>query len=132
MSVLSRTFLLYKPGIARRSLSAFIGLSCLGVLLSAPSWAQSQHPARPGSINYVEGEASIGAQAFSSTSAGSVELEKDQTLTTKAGKVEILLTPGVFLRVADNSSVKMVSPDLADTEVMLEKGARGRRSAGHS
>ncbi|MFZ0735805.1 MAG: hypothetical protein WAM96_01815 [Candidatus Acidiferrales bacterium] len=34
----------------------------------------------------------------------------------------ILLTPGVFLRVADNSSVKMVSPDLADTEVMLEKG----------
>jgi hypothetical protein len=36
--------------------------------------------------------------------------------------VEILLTPGVFLRVAENSSVKMVSPDLANIRVSLEKG----------
>ena len=92
------------------------------MLLSAPSWAQSQHPARPGSVNYVEGEAAIGAQALGSASPGSVELEKDQVLTTKVGKVEILLTPGVFLRVADDSSIKMISPGLADTEVELQKG----------
>jgi hypothetical protein len=36
--------------------------------------------------------------------------------------VEILLTPGVFLRVAENSSVKMVSPDLANTRIQLDKG----------
>jgi hypothetical protein len=114
--------LFHTPGIARRSLLAFIGASFLGVFLSTPSCAQGQHPARPDSINYVEGEASIGAQALRSDSPGSVALEKDQILTTKAGKVEILLTPGVFLRVADNSSVKIVSPDLADTEVLLEKG----------
>ena len=47
---------------------------------------------------------------------------KGQSLTTQAGKVEILLTPGVFLRVAENSSVKMISPDLANTEVELDKG----------
>ena len=29
--------------------------------------------------------------------------------------MEILLTPGVFLCVADNSTVKMISPDLANT-----------------
>ena len=101
---------------------AFIAACCVGALSPTPAGAQGQHLAVPGSINYVEGEAAIGAQVLSSDSAGSVTLEKGQNLTTKTGKVEILLTPGVFLRVADNSSVKMVSPDLADTEVMLEKG----------
>jgi hypothetical protein len=43
-------------------------------------------------------------------------------LTTQAGKVELLLTPGVFLRIADNSAVKMISPDLANTEVELSRG----------
>lgn len=83
---------------------------------------RNTHPARPGSINYVEGQASIGTEALSPNSVGSVELDKGQSLTTQAGKVEILLTPGVFLRVADNSSVKMISPDLANTEVELDKG----------
>ncbi len=122
MIVLHRNSLLHAPGIVKHSLLAFIAACCLGTLLPPPAGAQDQHPAVPGSINYVEGEAAIGAQVLSSDSAGSARLDKGQTLTTKAGKVEILLTPGVFLRVADNSSVKMVSPDLANTEVMLEKG----------
>jgi hypothetical protein len=43
-------------------------------------------------------------------------------LITQTGKVEILLTPGVFLRLADNSSLKMISPDLANTEAQIDKG----------
>jgi hypothetical protein len=66
----------------------------------------------------VEGQASIGTMRVTP----GVALERDQVLTTQAGKVEILLTPGVFLRVADNSSVKMVSPDLANTRIELDKG----------
>ena len=87
-----------------------------------PAQTQNSHPARPGSINYVEGQASIGGETVNPNSVGSVELGKGQSLTTQAGKVEILLTPGVFLRVADNSAVKMISPDLANTEVELDKG----------
>jgi FecR protein len=83
---------------------------------------QSAHAARPGAINYVEGDAAIDNQPLNPDAAGPVELQKGQVLTTQAGKVEILLTPGVFLRVADNSTVKMVSPDLANTEVELDKG----------
>src|SRR5579864_3064609 len=95
----------------------------LVTMISLGAWAaQNAHPARPGSINYVEGNASIGTQALGPNSAGSVELEKDRILTTEAGKVEILLTPGVFLRVADYSSVRMVSPGLAYTAVAIEKG----------
>jgi hypothetical protein len=39
--------------------------------------------------------------------------------------VEVLLTPGVFLRVDDNSAVKMVSPELTLTQVEIEKGRAG-------
>jgi hypothetical protein len=83
---------------------------------------QSAQPARPGAINYVEGNAAIDGQGLSGKAVGTVVLEKGQTLTTQNGKVEILLTPGVFLRVADNSALKMVSPDLANTFVELDKG----------
>ena len=78
--------------------------------------------ARPGSVNYVEGQASIGNQTLGANSAGSMELGVDETLTTETGKVEILLTPGVFLRLGDHSSVKMISPGLADTIVELQRG----------
>jgi hypothetical protein len=87
-----------------------------------PPPSQNAHPARPGSINYVEGQATLGGQPLNPDAVGSVELDKGQALATQTGKVEILLTPGVFLRVADNSLVKMISPDLANTEVELDKG----------
>ncbi len=83
---------------------------------------QNAQPARLGAINYVEGNAAIDGQTLNANAVGTVVLEKGQTLTTQAGKVEILLTPGVFLRVADNSALKMVSPDLANTFVELDKG----------
>jgi hypothetical protein len=79
-------------------------------------------PPRPGSLNYLEGQASIGAMPLTPRAVGSAVLDAGQTLTTQAGKVEILLTPGVFLRIADNSSVQMVSPDLANTRIQLNKG----------
>ena len=53
---------------------------------------------------------------------GNATLEAGQELNTEAGKAEVLLTPGVFLRLDDNSAVKMVSPDLTLTQVELEKG----------
>jgi len=96
----------------------------LAAILVAPAWSQNPaaHPPRPGSINYIEGMASIGTVAVTPSSVGTVELDRNQSIATQAGKVEILLTPGVFLRLADNSSLTMVSPDLANTEVRLDKG----------
>src|SRR5579872_359527 len=105
------------------------GLVIGGALLlagsfSASGWAQTQNsrPAQPGAINYVEGQASIGTETLSSSSVGSVMLGAGQTLDTQSGKVEVLLSPGVFLRVDDNSSVKMINAGLADTVVELDKG----------
>ncbi|MGA3212744.1 MAG: hypothetical protein ABSD20_15665, partial [Terriglobales bacterium] len=55
-------------------------------------------------------------------SIGSAELQPGQSLITEQGKAEVLLTPGVFLRVGANSSVTMISPSITDTEVGLDRG----------
>jgi FecR protein len=98
----------------------------LAALLSASAWgASADQPnavATPGTVNYVEGQVSIGQQVLDSNSIGSAKLEPNQFLFTGTGKAEVLLTPGVFLRVGDNSSVQMVLPDLTNTQVALVKG----------
>lgn len=83
---------------------------------------QSANQARPGTVNYVEGQASIDGRQVSSHSVGQAEVGAGQYLATADGKVEMLLTPGIFLRLDKNSTVKMVSPDLTHTEVSLERG----------
>jgi uncharacterized membrane protein YgcG len=90
---------------------------------------QEQQPTPPphnppviGTINYLEGQASIGNEALNTGAVGNVVLQEGQTLTTNTGKVEILLTPGVFLRVGDNSAVRMISPSLSNTEVGVDRG----------
>ena len=97
-----------------------IGGVFLTALLSAPAWGASV--GRPGTLNYVEGQAFIGTQTLDAKSVGSTELEPGQTLNTGVGKAELLLTPGVFFRLDDNSSVRMISPSLIDTEMELVQG----------
>jgi hypothetical protein len=92
----------------------------LAALLSSPVWGSI--PPQPGTINYIEGQAAIGAQALTEKSVGSAKLEAGQSLSTENGRAEILLTPGIFLRVGDHSSLEMNSPGLADTIMTLEKG----------
>jgi hypothetical protein len=76
----------------------------------------------PGAVNYIEGQVSINGDQLSSKSVGSAEVDRNQVITTDQGKVELLLTPGVFLRLGDNSSLRMVSPSLTDTQVELQRG----------
>ena len=96
----------------------------LAAILSAPAWSMdtSANSALPGTLNYVEGLVTMGAQALDSKSIGSAELQPGRSLKTENGKAEVLLTPGVFIRVGDNSSIKMISPSLTDTEVGINKG----------
>src|SRR5690242_8230431 len=96
----------------------------LAVILSAPAFAVSPdaHSALPGTLNYVEGHANIGAETLNGNSIGSATLQPGQTLDTGKGKAEILLTPGVFLRVDDQSAVKMISPSITNTELELQRG----------
>lgn len=90
--------------------------------LFAPAFGQGANPAGPGTVNYIEGHASIDGREVSAKSVGGTVLDKGQTLATADGKVEVLLTPGVFLRLGENSTVRMISPDLTKTEVALDRG----------
>jgi hypothetical protein len=91
-------------------------------VLCAPAFGQNVNPASPGTLNYVEGHASLEGQALSSGSVGNTDMQPGQVIATANGKVEILLTPGIFLRLGDNSTLKMISTDLTHTEVSLERG----------
>src|SRR5580693_1369833 len=97
-------------------------ISVAGMFLAAVStllWADT--PARPGTVNYVEGQAAMGGQSLDAKSVG-VELGEGQSITTLNGKAEILLTPGVFLRLGPNSSARLVSASLSNIQVQLDQG----------
>jgi hypothetical protein len=100
----------------------------LAAVLSVPALANttgsnaSPNSAVPGTLNYVEGQVSVAGQPVDHNAVGKTTLEVGQSMDTQAGKAEILLTPGVFLREGGNSSVKMTSSGLADTEVSVTQG----------
>jgi hypothetical protein len=95
----------------------------LAMIVAPVSFADtSQNPAVPGTLNYVEGQVSIGSEFLNAKSVGSTQLEPGQSLTTAHGKTEMLLTPGVFVRLGNNSSAQMISSSLTDTEVSIQQG----------
>jgi hypothetical protein len=78
--------------------------------------------ARPGAVNYIEGHAALNGTELSQKTLGRTFLNTNDTLSTDLGKAEVLLTPGVFLRIGDNSQIRMVSPSLTNTQVEVTKG----------
>jgi hypothetical protein len=90
---------------------------------NANSAVRPPQPVGPGTINYVEGQASLNGQELTPQSVGTATLRPGQALDTGEGFVEVLLTPGAFLRVGHNSEVRIVSAGLANTEVEIVRGA---------
>lgn len=89
-------------------------------MFCAPAFGAN--PARPGTVNYIEGEVHLGGQALSAHDVGSIDLHAGEVISTQKGRAEVLLTPGVFLRLGDHSAVQMISPDLTLTQVDLMEG----------
>jgi hypothetical protein len=86
--------------------------------------APMTNPAAPGTLNYVEGSARLDGHPVTQSSVGSpaATLQAGQVLSTTDSRAEVLLTPGIYLRLGHNSAVKMISPDLTDTAVAVERG----------
>ena len=102
----------------RRSVGVLLALLAL---LAAPcAWTQNGVSARSGVLNYSEGDVRI---------AGSVEqingttyVQQGETLRTVEGHAEILLAPGVFLRLGRNSSFTLLSDRITDVRVKIAAG----------
>ena len=92
--------------------------------LAVPAcWAQAVISAHSGMVNFVEGDVHLADQPVKLDGAIFPEVKLGQTLSTQSGHAEILLTPGVFLRLDRNTSFQMISNKLADTQVEILGGS---------
>ena len=78
--------------------------------------------AKPGVVNYVEGNVFLDGTAISPQNLKATFVNANETISTDIGKAEVLLSPGVFLRLGDNTRVRMVSPSLTDAQLELKAG----------
>lgn len=99
---------------------SWIGSFFLVPLFLSTAWGAG--PPQPGTVNYIEGQVALGSHALNEKSVGSAKLTAGETLSTESGRAEILLAPGIFLRIDNHSSLQMVSPGLTDTIMTLNKG----------
>jgi hypothetical protein len=85
--------------------------------------APAHRQAVPGTINYVEGSAMLNGQVLGPSAAGYSVAEPNQSIETQAGFVEVLLTPGAFLRIGHNSQVSFDSLGLANLQFEIVHGS---------
>jgi hypothetical protein len=91
-------------------------------LASAPLAAQMVVSAKSGLVHYVEGDVLLGNDLINPKIGHFPDMKEGQILKTEVGRAEVLLNPGVFMRVAENTSVKMISNRLVDTRLSILSG----------
>jgi hypothetical protein len=103
----------------RRVSSAVITIAMAG----AVCFAQSITSAHSGTLHYFEGDVSIDGAQVQSRVGKFQEIKEQSVLSTALGRAEVLLTPGVFLRLGENSSIRMVDNRLVSTRVDILSGS---------
>jgi hypothetical protein len=91
--------------------------------LALPANAQSVISTRSGVIYFFEGAVYLGDQPLAPNLGKFSCVPQGAVLRTAEGRAEVLLTPGVFLRMGEKSAIRMVANDLADTLVELQTGS---------
>jgi hypothetical protein len=100
----------------------------LGIALTAGATsfvasAQSVISAKSGLIHYVEGRVYLADELVESKFGSFPDIKENGQVRTEDGRAEVLLTPGVFLRVGENSAIRMVTNRLIDTRVEFVSGS---------
>src|ERR1019366_10687053 len=86
------------------SIRRYVSGTALIAVTAALCSAQSITSARSGTVHYFEGDVSIEGQPLQPKPARFPEVKEKEVLRTGQGRAELLLTPGVFLRVGENSA----------------------------
>lgn len=129
----------------KRQFKGSLKFAALLVAATALGWAQNSTPAPdigqpaansngyeqgsgqrqgvPGTINYVEGQATLNGQPLARSSSGYPVVQPNESIQTQAGYVEMLLTPGAFLRIGQNSEVVAQSLGLANVQLQVLHGS---------
>ena len=97
--------------------------------LALPAWGQAVISTRSGVIHYFEGTVSVAGQPLEARLGKFATIPEGAELRTDQGRAEVLLTPGVFLRLREMSAIRMVASALSDTRVELLAGSAMLESA---
>ncbi len=93
-----------------------------GLFVSVPLFGQAVISAHSGVVHFSEGAVFIDDKPLDHKVATFPNIKEGSTLRTEKGRAEVLLTPGVFLRVDENSAIRMRSNALDDTRVDFLQG----------
>jgi hypothetical protein len=108
----------------KQGVNAVVRAAAVLLALAVPAcWAQAVISARSGLVNYVAGDVQLEGQPVKLDGAIFPNVKVGQTLSTGMGHAEVLLTPGVFLRLDRNTSFRMVSDKLTNTQVEILRGS---------
>jgi hypothetical protein len=100
-----------------------LGVSALAAGSIAALAQSAVISARSGLIHYVEGQVYVAGQPVETKFGVFPEVKENQQLKTEEGRAEVLLTPGVFLRLGENSSFRMITNRLIDTRLEFLSGS---------
>jgi hypothetical protein len=95
----------------------------LAAILALPAYGQSVISTRSGVVHFFEGAVYLGDQPLEQRFGRYPTIAEGGELRTAQGRAEVLLTPGVFLRLGESSSIRMVANALSDTRVGLLSGS---------
>lgn len=89
---------------------------------SATKAADPPATASLGILNSVAGQVLLGTQWLNANADGETRIGAGQSLQTYAGRVEILLSPGVFVRLGDMSLARILSATATDAALAVDRG----------
>src|SRR5215471_15789467 len=98
---------------------ALLPVFVLASLASIPALAQSVISTHSGVVYFFEGSVYIGDQRLEQKFGRFPDIGEGRELRTEHGRAEVLLTPGVFLRIGEGSAIRMLSSKFSDTRLEL-------------
>jgi len=91
--------------------------------LALPARGQAVVSTRSGLVHFFEGTVTVAGQPLETRLGKFTSIPEGAELRTEQGRAEVLLTPGVFLRVGEKSAIRMIAAALSDTRVELLAGS---------
>jgi hypothetical protein len=98
-------------------------LAVLALAVRFPAAGQSVVSTHSGVVYFFAGAVFIGDEQLQQKFGRFPDIGEGRELRTETGRAEVLLTPGVILRVSENSTIRMLSNKLSDTRVELLSGS---------
>jgi hypothetical protein len=92
-------------------------------LIGVPASGQFVISAHSGLVEYFEGQVFINTQPLAPNRGRFPEIGDNAVLRTENGRAEVLLTPGVYVRLDGHSAIHMISSRLIDTRIAFLSGS---------